>query len=175
MQWELFNGLDCLTNEYGLLGLIHSLTLHKPMTHIILCVMSSHNPIRIYMGIYINTLYRLFCLLKLVGKGLKGASVNSLAEPLLLIFTRCTQFHPVTTSTDQPCSLYRKQSLDHECWKEATCSVPMNTAPQECEALWLPIVAPYYNILYTLLENFRGIIFCGWTHTYATSKFKLAR
>ncbi len=44
------------------------------MTHI--CVMSSHKPIRIYMGGLIlgaNTLYRLFCFFKLfpkVGKGL---------------------------------------------------------------------------------------------------------
>ena len=47
------------------------------MTHI--CVMSSHKPIRIYMGVLIlgvNTLYRLFCFFKLflmVGKGLKAA------------------------------------------------------------------------------------------------------
>ena len=46
------------------------------MTHIDLCVMSSHKPIRIYMGVLIlgvNTLYRLFCFFKLflmVGKGL---------------------------------------------------------------------------------------------------------
>ncbi len=36
------------------------LTLYQPMTHI--CVMSSHKPIRIYMGgliLGINTLYRL--------------------------------------------------------------------------------------------------------------------
>ena len=44
------------------------------MTHI--CVMSSHKPILIYMGVLIlgvNTLYRLFCFFKLflmVGKGL---------------------------------------------------------------------------------------------------------
>ncbi len=44
------------------------------MTHI--CVMSSHKPIRIYMGgliLGVNTLYRLFCFFKLfpmVGKGL---------------------------------------------------------------------------------------------------------
>ncbi len=50
------------------------LTLYQPMTH--MCVMSSHKPIRIYMGFLIlgvNTLYRLFCFFKLfpmVGKGL---------------------------------------------------------------------------------------------------------
>ncbi len=49
-------------------------TLYQPMTHI--CVMSSHKPIRIYIGVLIlgvNTLYRLFCFFKLflmVGKGL---------------------------------------------------------------------------------------------------------
>ncbi len=39
------------------------LTLYQPMTHI--CVMSSHKPIRIYMGgliLGVNTLYRLFLL-----------------------------------------------------------------------------------------------------------------
>ncbi len=52
----------------------HSLTLYQPMTHI--CVMSSHKPIRIYMGgliLGVNTLYRLICFFKLfpmVGKGL---------------------------------------------------------------------------------------------------------
>ncbi len=47
------------------------LTLYQPMTHI--CVMRSHKPIRIYMGVGVNTLYRLFCFFKLfpmVGKGL---------------------------------------------------------------------------------------------------------
>ncbi len=57
-----------------------NLTLYQPMTHT--CVMSSHKPIRIYMGgliLGVNTLYRLFCFFKLfpmVGKGLyntKGA------------------------------------------------------------------------------------------------------
>ncbi len=52
----------------------NSLTLYQPMMHI--CVMSSHKPIRIYMGVLIlgvNTLYRLFYFFKLfpmVGKGL---------------------------------------------------------------------------------------------------------
>ncbi len=51
------------------------LTLYQPMTHI--CVMSSHKPIRMYMGgliLGVNTLYRLFCFFKLfpmVGKGLR--------------------------------------------------------------------------------------------------------
>ncbi len=51
-----------------------SLTLYQPMTHI--CVMSSHKPIRIYMGgltLGVNTLHRLLCFFKLfpmVGKGL---------------------------------------------------------------------------------------------------------
>ncbi len=46
------------------------------MTHI--CVMSSHKPIRIYVGgliLGVNTLYRLFCFFKpfpMVGKGLIG-------------------------------------------------------------------------------------------------------
>ncbi len=46
------------------------LTLYQPMTHNIICVMSSHKPIRIYMGgliLGVNTLYRLF---PTVGKGL---------------------------------------------------------------------------------------------------------
>ncbi len=51
------------------------LTLYQPMTHI--CVMSSHRPIRIYMGgliLDVNALYRFFCFFKLfpmVGKGLR--------------------------------------------------------------------------------------------------------
>ncbi len=54
--------------------LFATLTLYQPVTHI--CVMSSHKPIIIYMGVLIlgvNTLYRLFCFIKLfpmVGKGL---------------------------------------------------------------------------------------------------------
>ncbi len=50
------------------------------MTHI--CVMSSHKPIKIYMGdlvLGVNTLYRLFCFFKLfpvVGKGL-NTHINS--------------------------------------------------------------------------------------------------
>ncbi len=53
---------------------IGGLTLYQPMTH--MCVMSSHKPIRKYMGgliIGVNTVYRLFCFFKLipmVGKGL---------------------------------------------------------------------------------------------------------
>ncbi len=45
---------------------LFNLTLYQPMTYI--CVMSSHKPIRIYMGrliLDINTLYRLFCFFKL--------------------------------------------------------------------------------------------------------------
>ncbi len=45
------------------------LSLYQPMTRI--CIMSSHKPIRIYMGV--NTLYGLFCFFKkflIVGKGL---------------------------------------------------------------------------------------------------------
>ncbi len=51
-----------------------SVTLYQPMTH--KCVMSSHKPIRIYMGgliLGVNTLYRLFCFFKLfpmIDKGL---------------------------------------------------------------------------------------------------------
>ncbi len=50
------------------------ITLYQSMMH--MCVMSSHKPIRIYMGgliLGVNTLYRLFCSFKLfpmVGKGL---------------------------------------------------------------------------------------------------------
>ncbi len=50
------------------------------MIHI--CVMSSHKPIRIYMGGLIlggNTLYRLFCVFKLfpmVGKGIYSKNNN---------------------------------------------------------------------------------------------------
>ncbi len=50
------------------------------MTHI--CVMSSHKPIKIYMGgviLGVNTLYRLFCFFKLfpvVGKGLNTIPVH---------------------------------------------------------------------------------------------------
>ncbi len=50
------------------------------MTHI--CVMSSHKPIRIYMGgliLGVNTLYRLCCFFKLfpmVGKGLSSANLT---------------------------------------------------------------------------------------------------
>ncbi len=53
------------------------LTLYQPMTH--MCVMSSHKPIRMYMGFLVlgvNTIYRLFCFFKLfpmVGKGLNKA------------------------------------------------------------------------------------------------------
>ncbi len=53
------------------------LTLYQPMTPMThICVMSSHKPIRIYMGgliLGVNTLYRLFCFFKLfpmVDKGL---------------------------------------------------------------------------------------------------------
>ncbi len=58
------------------------LTLYQPTMHI--CVMSSHKPIRIYIGgliLGVNTLYRLFCFFKLfpmVGKGLKQAVYLSL-------------------------------------------------------------------------------------------------
>ncbi len=47
--------------------ILHQLTLYQLMTHI--CVMTTHKPIRIYMGgliLGVNTLYRLFCFLKLV-------------------------------------------------------------------------------------------------------------
>ncbi len=49
------------------------LTLYQPMTHI--CVMSSHKPIRIYMGgliLGVNTLYRLFCYLSCFLWSVKG-------------------------------------------------------------------------------------------------------
>ncbi len=54
-----------------------SLNLYQPMMpYTGVCIMSSHKPIRIYMGglmLGVNTLYRLFCFFKLfpmVGKGL---------------------------------------------------------------------------------------------------------
>ncbi len=56
------------------------------MTHI--CVMSSHKPIKIYMGGLIpgvNTLYRLFCYFKLfpmVGKGLMPFNAGMYYIPL---------------------------------------------------------------------------------------------
>ncbi len=52
------------------------------MMHI--CVMSSHKPIRIYMGgltLGVNTLYRLFCFFPMVGKGL--INTNTLYMPCL--------------------------------------------------------------------------------------------
>ena len=55
-------------------------TLYQPKMHI--CVMSSHKPICVYMGVLIlgvNTLYRLFCFFKLflmVGKGLILCAVS---------------------------------------------------------------------------------------------------
>ncbi len=58
------------------------LTLYQPRTHI--CDISSHKPIRIYMGgliLGVNTLYRLFCFFKLfpmVGKGLTQLRQNYL-------------------------------------------------------------------------------------------------
>ncbi len=66
--------MGILRAHMGAIGCI-GLTLYQPMMHII-CVMSSHKPIRIYMGgviLGVNTLYRLFCFFKLfpmVGKGL---------------------------------------------------------------------------------------------------------
>ncbi len=66
-------------NRWALEVWIHNdLTLYQPMTHI--CVMSSHKPIRIYMGgliLGVNT--RLFCFFKLflmVGKGLTATVYN---------------------------------------------------------------------------------------------------
>ncbi len=65
-----------LSSEHlGTIPIVSYLTLYQPMTHI--CIMSSHKPIRIYMGGLILgvTLYRLFCFFKLfpmVGKGLIG-------------------------------------------------------------------------------------------------------
>ncbi len=71
-----------------------SLTLYQPMTHI--CIMSSHKPIRMYMGgliLGVNTLYRLFCFFKLfpmVGKGLMNCKLFSEPNPrecgVILIF-----------------------------------------------------------------------------------------
>ncbi len=57
-----------------------ALTLYRPMTHI--CVMSSHKPLRVYMGgliLAVNILYRRFCYFKLfpmVGKGLSPCQVT---------------------------------------------------------------------------------------------------
>ncbi len=63
------SGLSCLMPSST------ALTLYQPMMHII-CIMSSHKSIRIYMRCIIlgvNTLYRLFCFVNMfpmVGKGL---------------------------------------------------------------------------------------------------------
>ncbi len=74
------------TSSYTILPSQHSLPQHRSLAVITLyqpimriCVMSSHKPIRIYMGglilaIGINTLYKLLCffnLFPMVGKGLK--------------------------------------------------------------------------------------------------------
>ncbi len=59
--------------QVGLGNLMPVLTLYQPMTHI--CVMSSHKPIRIYMGgliLGVNTLYRLFSFFKLFPMSGKG-------------------------------------------------------------------------------------------------------
>ncbi len=57
------------------------------MTHI--CVISSHKPIRIYMGGLIlgfNTLYRLFCFFKLLPMVCKGLnSTDNSASPVIYI------------------------------------------------------------------------------------------
>ncbi len=70
------SGLSAGQNQYPC-----RLTLYQPMTQI--CVMSSHELIRIYMGVCINTLYRLFCLFKLfplVGKGLNKKNIRFLIK-----------------------------------------------------------------------------------------------
>ncbi len=54
-----------------------NLTLYQPMTHI--CVMSSHKPIRIYMEgliLGVNTLYRVFCFIKLFIVGSKELKIH---------------------------------------------------------------------------------------------------
>ncbi len=73
LLWELMH-IACIGIGGEMLLRLFALTLYQPMTHI--RVMSSHKPIRIYMGgliLGVNTLYRLFCFFKLfpmVGKGL---------------------------------------------------------------------------------------------------------
>ncbi len=68
------------------------------MTHI--CVMSSHKPIRIYMGVLIlgvNTLYSLFCFFKLfpmIGKGLISGTIQS--YPVLTGFCRLSVLNKCT-------------------------------------------------------------------------------
>ncbi len=55
-------------------------------------IMSSHKPIRIYMGDLIlgdNTLYRLFCFFKLfpmVGKGLTRTTTSATTHPMVYVF-----------------------------------------------------------------------------------------
>ncbi len=68
------NGLVSNMTVESVLYIRDILTLYQPMT--LICVMSSHKPIKIYMGgliLGVNTLYRLSCFCKLfpmVGKGL---------------------------------------------------------------------------------------------------------
>ncbi len=69
--------MGSLDRPYWMNGSPSWLTLYQPMTH--MCVMSSHKPIRIYMGgliLGVNTLYSHFIFFKLfpmVGKGSKNS------------------------------------------------------------------------------------------------------
>ncbi len=77
------------------------------MTHI--CVMSSHKPIRIYMGdliLGVITLYRLFCFLKLfpmVGKGLTKQLESAQCYSLSGIDIR--RFSAKLSATSHQCSV----------------------------------------------------------------------
>ncbi len=84
------------------------LTLYQPMTHIY--VMSSHKPIKIYMGgliLGVNTLYRLFCFFKLfpmVGKGLTVTELVLYSSKVNVVENTCISF-PVLRRLDV--SFYR--------------------------------------------------------------------
>ncbi len=85
--WQTWRLADAVFSRLFPINFSPILTLYQPMTHI--CVMSSHKPIRIYMGgsiLGVNTLYRLFCFFKLfslVGKGLKHTGVKPSLVPTL--------------------------------------------------------------------------------------------
>ncbi len=74
---------DIQQHSFGYSDLPSQLVNPLPTNDTSICVMSSHKPIRIYMGgliLGVNTLYRLFCFLKLfpmVGKRLTHAKIDT--------------------------------------------------------------------------------------------------